>query len=99
MREAFMAVALVTGTSTGIGQATALHLARQGLDVHAGLRTVESGADLLNSASIESLRVTPVILDVNDDESVRPGHAPGAGRGRSRRRPRQQRRDRRRRRD
>ena len=68
-----MAVALVTGTSTGIGQATALHLARQGFDVHAGLRTVESGAELLKSASAESLRVTPIVLDVNDDDSVRQG--------------------------
>ncbi len=68
-----MAVALVTGTSTGIGQATALHLARQGFDVHAGLRTVESGAELLKSASAESLRVTPIMLDVNDDDSVRQG--------------------------
>ncbi len=68
-----MAVALVTGTSTGIGQATALHLARQGFDVHAGLRTVESGAELLKSALAESLRVTPIVLDVNDDDSVRQG--------------------------
>jgi len=68
-----MTVALVTGTSTGIGQATALHLARQGIDVHAGLRTLESGADLLKCASTESLRVTPVVLDVNDDDSVRQG--------------------------
>ena len=68
-----MAVALVTGTSTGIGQATVLHLARQGFDVHAGLRTIESGADLLKSASTESLRVTPIVLDVNDDNSVRQG--------------------------
>lgn len=68
-----MAVALVTGTSTGIGQATALHLARQGFDVHAGLRTVESGAELLKLASAESLCIAPIVLDVNDDDSVGQG--------------------------
>src|SRR5262249_46710089 len=66
-----MPVALVTGTSTGIGQATTLHLARQGFDVHAGLRTVESGAELLELARAQSLSVTPIILDVNHDHSVR----------------------------
>jgi NAD(P)-dependent dehydrogenase (short-subunit alcohol dehydrogenase family) len=68
-----MPVVLVTGTSTGIGQATALLLARQGFDVHAGLRTLASGAELLKSAAAESLSVAPVILDVNDDASVRQG--------------------------
>lgn len=68
-----MTVALVTGTSTGIGQVTALYLARQGFDVHAGLRTLESGAELLGRARAESLPVTPVILDVDRDDSVERG--------------------------
>ena len=68
-----MAVALVTGTSTGIGQATVLHLARHGFEVYAGLRTVESGAELLRLAAAESLSVRPIVLDVNSDDSVRQG--------------------------
>jgi NAD(P)-dependent dehydrogenase (short-subunit alcohol dehydrogenase family) len=68
-----MAVALVTGTSTGIGRATVLHLARHGFEVYAGLRTVESGAELLRLAAAESLSVRPIVLDVNSDESVRQG--------------------------
>src|ERR1700737_1442960 len=68
-----MPVVLVTGTSTGIGQATALLLARQGFDVQPGLRTLAAGAELLKSAAAESLSVAPVILDVNDDASVRQG--------------------------
>ncbi len=68
-----MTVALVTGTTTGIGQATALHLARRGFHVHAGLRTVESGAELLKLARAESLGITPIVLDVNNDDSVHQG--------------------------
>jgi len=65
-----MPIALVTGTSTGIGLATALELARRGFEVRAGLRTAASGEELLRAAAKETLPVTPVILDVDDDAAV-----------------------------
>ena len=54
---------VVTGTSTGIGEATALHLAKQGFHVLAGVRRDEDGAALANRAKGE---VTPLIIDVTD---------------------------------
>src|SRR5205807_4302812 len=54
---------LVTGTSTGIGRACAVHLAGLGHHVYAGVRRVED-VDELRAVSPE--RITPVILDVTD---------------------------------
>jgi NAD(P)-dependent dehydrogenase (short-subunit alcohol dehydrogenase family) len=50
---------LVTGASTGIGRATALLLAREGLTVYAGVRKEADGEALGPS-------VTPITLDVTD---------------------------------
>ena len=44
-----MEIALVTGSSTGIGQSTALHLARSGFHVFATMRNPEAGVDLLTA--------------------------------------------------
>jgi len=59
--------ALVTGSSTGIGRATALHLDRAGWRVFAGVRK-EEDAEALRAAGSE--RLTPVILDVTDADQV-----------------------------
>ncbi len=66
-----MPVALVTGTSTGIGQATAISLARSGLIVHAGLRNPAAAGDLQNVAAAEGLDIRSIRMDVDDDASVR----------------------------
>jgi NAD(P)-dependent dehydrogenase (short-subunit alcohol dehydrogenase family) len=65
-----MALALVTGTSTGIGFATAVALARSGHDVVAGMRNLDRGADLRKIAEKEKLSIHLEALDVDSDASV-----------------------------
>ena len=58
---------VVTGASTGIGKATALHLASLGLRVFAGVRCDEDGESLRRDSSD---RLTPIRLDVTDPDQV-----------------------------
>ncbi|MGA2519368.1 MAG: SDR family oxidoreductase [Acidimicrobiales bacterium] len=58
---------LITGASTGIGQACAVAFDRLGWDVFAGVRRDEDGRRLAAGASD---RLRPVILDVTDMSSV-----------------------------
>jgi NAD(P)-dependent dehydrogenase (short-subunit alcohol dehydrogenase family) len=58
---------LVTGASTGIGEACALHLDRLGHRVYAGVRTKEHADDLRRHGSD---RIVPVFLDVTDQDQV-----------------------------
>ena len=64
-----MPSALITGASTGIGEATALRLAGAGWTVLAGVRSDEDGTRLV--AKDSSGRIEPVILDVTDFEQIR----------------------------
>jgi len=59
--------ALVTGSSTGIGRATALRLDRAGWRVFAGVRR-EEDADSLRREGSE--RLTPLMLDVTDATAI-----------------------------
>jgi len=68
-----MPVALITGSSTGIGLATALHFGRQGHDVWAGVRQPATATDLRAAIDTERLPVRIVALDVDDTESVKRG--------------------------
>ena len=70
-----MPVALITGTSTGIGLATALHFGRQGHDVWAGVRQPAAATDLRAAIDAERLPVRIVALDVDDPASVQRGVA------------------------
>ena len=58
---------LVTGTSSGIGRATALHLATCGFDVLAGVR---GDADAAAVRALSPERISPVILDVTLPDQV-----------------------------
>jgi NAD(P)-dependent dehydrogenase (short-subunit alcohol dehydrogenase family) len=65
-----MAIALVTGTSSGIGLATAVTLARGGHTVIATMRNLHGGDELRQIVSAEKLSVTVTALNVDDDNSV-----------------------------
>lgn len=58
---------LITGASTGIGRACALHFDNQGYKVFAGVRNSEDFDSLMEAGSDH---IQPVILDVCKDEDV-----------------------------
>ena len=58
---------VVTGASTGIGKATALHVDQLGFKVFAGVRKEADGEALMRVASD---RLTPILLDVTDADSI-----------------------------
>ena len=64
---------LVTGSSSGIGRATALRLAAAGQHVYAGVRKPADGDRLVRSAAGEGGEISPLILDVTE-----PGHIAAA---------------------
>jgi NAD(P)-dependent dehydrogenase (short-subunit alcohol dehydrogenase family) len=68
--EENMSIALVTGTSTGIGLATAVTLARGGHTVIATMRNLASAGELQKLVAAEKLPVTLGELNVDDDASV-----------------------------
>ena len=64
-------VALVTGSSSGIGFETALMLARNGFHTYASMRNLEKSKSITEIANREKLPLRVVQLDVNDDKSVK----------------------------
>ena len=64
-------VALVTGSSSGIGFETALLLARNGFNTYASVRNLGKSKNITEIASKEKLPLQVVHLDVNDDRSVK----------------------------
>ena len=69
MGDAVTGIAIVTGSSTGIGYATVLRLARDGFHVAATMRRPE-GSDLVDIAAAEGLSIEVAALDVTSDASV-----------------------------
>ena len=66
-REEGKRAILITGTSTGIGKACALYLDSIGFKVFAGVRREADGNSLRKNASG---RLTPVLIDITDSESI-----------------------------
>ena len=63
-------VALVTGSSSGIGYETALLLARNGFDTFATMRNMNKSKEITEVSKRENLPLKVMQLDVNDDGSV-----------------------------
>ncbi|MFN3237941.1 MAG: SDR family oxidoreductase [Pseudomonadales bacterium] len=70
-----MKIAVVTGTSTGIGLTTSLHLAKNGYKVFAGMRNTAKADALNEAAAAEQLDVEVIQLDVCDNESIKAAFA------------------------
>ena len=63
-------VAIVTGSSSGIGYATSLMLARNGFYTYASVRNSNKSTSLQSTADAEKLPLKLIQLDVTDDRSV-----------------------------
>ncbi|MGA2211280.1 MAG: SDR family oxidoreductase [Acidimicrobiales bacterium] len=66
---------VVTGANSGIGRATAVHLAAQGHTVYGTVRSFDKAAKLRAMAADAHVEVNLIELDVADDDSVRSGFA------------------------
>jgi len=66
-------VSVVTGANSGIGRATAIHLAAQGHEVYGTVRDVARAESLLAKAAEAGVEVNLVELDIADDDSVARG--------------------------
>ena len=64
-------VAIVTGSSSGIGYATSLILARNGFYTYATARDIKKSASLQSTADAERLHLKLIQLDITDDRSVK----------------------------
>ena len=64
-------VAVITGSSSGIGLESALVLARNGYITYATMRTPEKDISIKEAVQNESLPIRVVQLDVTDDTSVK----------------------------
>ena len=63
-------VAIVTGSSSGIGMDTAVTLARNGFLTYATVRNIEKSSIIKKAAEKEKLPIKVQQLDVTDDQSV-----------------------------
>ncbi len=66
-------VSVVTGANSGIGRATALHLASIGHEVYGTVRDVAKADKLMGMAKAQGVELNLVELDIADDQSVKTG--------------------------
>ena len=66
-------VSVITGANSGIGRATAIHLAKQGHRAIGTVRSIDKADKLRKMAADADVSVELFELDVADDESVRHG--------------------------
>jgi NAD(P)-dependent dehydrogenase (short-subunit alcohol dehydrogenase family) len=64
-------VALVTGSSSGMGFTTAVMLARAGIHTYASMRNLKKSKNITDLTDNENLPLQVIQLDVNDDKSVK----------------------------
>ena len=68
-------VAVVTGANSGIGRATALHLAQRGYRVFGTVRSIDKAGKLQSRAAELGVSVELIEMDVAEDKSVQRGFA------------------------
>ena len=68
-------VVVVTGANSGIGRATALHLAEHGYTVYGTVRSLDRAGKLLDEAEARGVTVELAELDIADGGSVHDGFA------------------------
>ena len=68
-----MTATLITGCSTGIGLATAIHLAGRGHSVYASVRDLATSEGLRGATEEAGVALTVLSLDVDSPESIRTG--------------------------
>ena len=64
-------VALVTGSSSGMGFTTAVMLARAGIHTYASMRNLKKSKTITDLSNKENLPLQVIQLDVNDDKYVK----------------------------
>ena len=68
-------ISVVTGANSGIGRATAIHLAAQGHTVYGTVRSISKATKLQSMAADAGVSIELVELDIADDDSVQQGFA------------------------
>ena len=73
-----MANVFITGTSSGIGLATALELGRAGHIVYATMRNPSRAPELGERVAQEKLPITILTMDVDSDHQLRTASRPSS---------------------